>query len=65
MKLDQTDKKIIQLLGADARMSNNQLVKVMGVLKGLFRIRIQRLIKNKVFKISVIINIKEFWCGNL
>ena len=32
MKLDQTDKKIIQLLGADARMSNNQMAKVIGCL---------------------------------
>ena len=47
MKLDQTDKKIIQLLGADARMSNNQMAKVIGVTEGTVRNRIQKLIKNK------------------
>ena len=51
MKLDQTDKKIIQLLGADARMSNNQMAKVIGVTEGTVRNRIQKLIKNKVIKI--------------
>ena len=45
MKLDQTDKKIIQLLGADARMSNNQMAKVIGVTEGTVRNRIQKLIK--------------------
>ena len=48
MKLDQTDKKIIQLLGADARMSNNQMAKVIGVTEGTVRNRIQKLIKNRV-----------------
>ena len=52
MKLDQTDKKIIQLLGADARMSNNQMAKVIGVTEGTVRNRIQKLIKNKVIKVS-------------
>ena len=42
MKLDQTDKKIIQLLGADARMSNNQMAKVIGVTEGTVRNRIQK-----------------------
>ena len=51
MKLDQTDKKIIQLLGADARMSNNQMAKVIGVTEGTVRNRIQKLIKNKVKKL--------------
>jgi Lrp/AsnC family transcriptional regulator, regulator for asnA, asnC and gidA len=46
MKLDQTDKKIIQLLGADARMSNNQMAKVIGVTEGTVRNRIQKLIEN-------------------
>ena len=59
MKLDQTDKKIIQLLGADARMSNNQMAKVIGVTEGTVRNRIQKLIKNKVIKISVINNINR------
>ena len=48
MKLDQTDKKIIQLLGADARMSNNQMAKAIGVTEGTVRNRIQKLIKNRV-----------------
>ena len=52
MKLDQTDKKIIQLLGADARMSNNQMAKVIGVTEGTVRNRIQKLIQNKVIKID-------------
>lgn len=60
MKLDQTDKKIIQLLGADARMSNNQMAKVIGVTEGTVRNRIQKLIQNKVIKISVINNINRF-----
>ena len=59
MKLDQTDKKIIQLLGADARMSNNQMAKVIGVTEGTVRNRIQKLIQNKVIKISVINNINR------
>ena len=59
MKLDQTDKKIIQLLGADARMSNNQMAKVIGVTEGTVRNRIQKLIHNKVIKISVINNINR------
>ena len=59
MKLDQTDKKIIQLLGADARMSNNQMAKVIGVTEGTVRNRIQKLIKNRVIKISVINNINR------
>src|SRR6056300_1606323 len=54
MKLDQTDRKIIQLLGADARMSNNQMAKVIGVTEGTVRNRIQKLIK-----ISVINNINR------
>ena len=49
MKLDQTDKKIIQLLGADARMSNNQMAKVIGVTEGTVRNRIQKLIKKFEF----------------
>ena len=59
MKLDQTDKKIIQLLGADARMSNNQMAKVIGVTEGTVRNRIQKLIENKIIKISVINNINR------
>ena len=35
MKLDLTDKQIIQLLGADARMSNNQMVKAQAEAEGL------------------------------
>ena len=55
MKLDQTDKKIIQLLGADARMSNNQMARVIGVTEGTVRNRIQKLIKNRVIiKIATI-----------
>ena len=57
MKLDQTDKKIIQLLGADARMSNNQMAKVIGVTEGTVRNRIQKLIKNRVIKILSLIHI--------
>ena len=59
MKLDLTDKKIIQLLGADARMSNNQMGQAIGVTEGTVRNRIQKLIKNKVIKISVINNINR------
>ena len=59
MKLDQTDKKIIQLLGADARMSNNQMAKAIAVTEGTVRNRIQKLIKNKIIKISVINNINR------
>jgi Lrp/AsnC family transcriptional regulator for asnA, asnC and gidA len=59
MKLDQTDKKIIQLLGADARMSNNSMAKAIAVTEGTVRNRIQKLIKNKIIKISVINNINR------
>ena len=54
MKLDLTDKKIIQLLGADARMSNNQMGQAIGVTEGTVRNRIQKLIKNKVIKIVLL-----------
>jgi len=50
MKLDQTDKKIIQLLGADARMSNNQMAKVIGVTEGTVRIESKNLLKIKLLK---------------
>ena len=59
MKLDQTDKKIIQLLGADARMSNNSMAKAIAVTEGTVRNRIQKLIKNKIIKISDINNINR------
>ena len=59
MKLDQTDKKIIQLLGADARMSNNSMAKAIAVTEGTVRNRIQKLIKNLIIKISVINNINR------
>ena len=59
MKLDQTDKKIIQLLGADARMSNNSMAKAIAVTEGTVRNRIQKLIKHKIIKISVINNINR------
>ena len=53
MKLDQTDKKIIQLLGADARMSNNQMAKAIDVTEGTVRNRIQKLIQNKMAKLYI------------
>ena len=59
MKLDLTDKQIIQLLGADARMSNNQMAKAIGVTEGTVRNRIQKLIQNKIIKIAVINNINR------
>ena len=59
MKLDLIDKQIIQLLGADARMSNNQMAKAIGVTEGTVRNRIQKLIQNKIIKIAVINNINR------
>ena len=60
MKLDQTDKKIIQLLGADARMSNNQMAKVIGVTEGTVRNRIQKLIENRSLKFLLSITLIEW-----
>ena len=40
-------------------MSNNQMAKVIGVTEGTVRNRIQKLIQNKVIKISVVNNINR------
>ena len=59
MSLDNIDKKIIQLMGADARMSNHQMAAVIGVSEGTVRNRVKKLINNEVIKISVINNINR------
>ena len=59
MSLDNIDKKIIQLMGADARMSNHQMAAVIGVSEGTVRNRVKKLIDNEVIKISVINNINR------
>ena len=51
MSLDNIDKKIIQLMGADARMSNHQMAAVIGVSEGTVRNRVKKLINNEVIKI--------------
>ncbi|MDB9896486.1 Lrp/AsnC family transcriptional regulator, partial [Gammaproteobacteria bacterium] len=45
--------------GADARMSNNQMAKAIDVTEGTVRNRIQKLIQNKIIKITVINNINR------
>ena len=59
MNLDNIDKKIIQLMGADARMSNHQMAAVIDVSEGTVRNRVKKLINNEVIKISVINNINR------
>ena len=51
MSLDNIDKKIIQLMGADARMSNHQMAAVIGVSEGTVRNRVKKLINNPDFEI--------------
>lgn len=50
MSLDNIDKKIIQLMGADARMSNHQMAAVIGVSEGTVRNRVKKLINNEVIQ---------------
>ena len=55
-KVDGTDRKIIQLLQKDGRLSNTVIAKTLGVSEATVRTRLNRLISDEVIQIVAVSN---------
>lgn len=54
--LDELDLKIIERLGADARVSNREIAREFGLTEGTIRARIKRLLAEKVIRVTAVTN---------
>lgn len=59
-KLDELDKKIINFVSTDARISNRKIADVLGVSEGTIRGRIRRLEKDKIIRITAVTDFSSF-----
>lgn len=55
-QLDELDKKIIDRLSVDARASNRQIARELDVTERTIRVRIKRLLDEKIIRIAAITN---------
>ena len=53
-QLDDLDRKIVELLARDARVSNRQIAVRLGVTEGTIRGRIKRLEKDKCIRLTAV-----------
>ncbi|MBM5810441.1 MAG: Lrp/AsnC family transcriptional regulator [Gammaproteobacteria bacterium] len=56
-QLDELDRRILELLAGDARVSNRQLAGQLGVTEGTVRGRLKRLEADKLIRFSAITNV--------
>ena len=54
--LDEIDHKIIERLGIDARVSNREIGRELGLTEGTIRSRLKRLFDSKVIRVAAITN---------
>ena len=54
--LDAIDHKIIETLGIDARVSNREIGRALGLTEGTIRTRLKRLLDNRVIQVAAITN---------
>lgn len=54
--LDELDLRIIDRLGADARVSNREIAREFGLTEGTIRARIKRLLAEKVIRVAAVTN---------
>lgn len=57
--LDDLDREIIKKLSHDARVSNRQIGRDLGLTEGTIRSRLKRLLDNKVIRVSAVTNSKR------
>ena len=55
-KFDETDRKIIAMLGDDGRMTNNEIARNLGISEGTVRNRIKRLTEEGAIRITGLVN---------
>lgn len=56
-KLDQLDRKIIERLAQDARISNRAIARELAVTEGTIRARLKRLFDEKIIRITAVANV--------
>ncbi|MEP5766248.1 MAG: Lrp/AsnC family transcriptional regulator [Halieaceae bacterium] len=59
-RLDQMDQQIVEWLGRDARTSNRQIARALGVTEGTVRGRIKRMEDEKLIRITAVTNIDRY-----
>jgi Lrp/AsnC family transcriptional regulator for asnA, asnC and gidA len=57
--LDELDKKIIDHLSVDARISNREIARELDVTERTIRVRIKRLLDDKIIRIAAITNVNR------
>jgi Lrp/AsnC family transcriptional regulator for asnA, asnC and gidA len=57
---DRTDKAIIDILTVDARISNREVSRQLGISESLVRVRLKKLIDNKIVKFAVVTDPRFF-----
>lgn len=55
--LDATDDAILDLLTADGRMSNREIGRALGIAEGTVRLRLKKLIDNKMARIGLVTDV--------
>lgn len=56
LNIDELDKKIIDLLSVDARASNREIARELSVTERTIRVRVKRLLDEKIIRIGAITN---------
>jgi len=59
LNLDELDKKIIERLALNARVSNREIARDLAVAEGTIRARLKRLHDEKIIRVSTIVNLKQ------
>jgi len=59
-RLDSSDLAIVERLGRDARVSNREIAKELGVTEGTVRARVKRMQQEKQIRITAVTNIDRF-----
>jgi Lrp/AsnC family transcriptional regulator for asnA, asnC and gidA len=59
-KLDEVDQAIVAQLSRDARVSNGQIARDLGVTEGTVRARIKRMEEEKLIRLTAVTNIDRF-----
>ncbi len=59
VELDDLDRRIIERLGADARVSNREIGREFGLTEGTIRTRLKHLIESKTIRVAAVTNIER------
>ncbi len=59
-ELDDCDRRIVEHLSRDARVSNRQIAEELGVTEGTVRARVKRMEQDKQIRITAVTNIDRF-----